>query len=182
MAMLRSVTIEDQERLIAELWAAWSAHDMERLLALFTEDLLYEDVTMGVINRGAAELRAFGEGFFSGFPDVTFELRSSFANGTGGGAEWTMRGTHKGDLPGCQPRASTWTCAAHPSSNSRATKFAGAPIIGTWRHFFANWASCRPHRLSWLDTLLRTGAPTDSPITCGRRRQPSGSSACSAHT
>jgi steroid delta-isomerase-like uncharacterized protein len=31
---------------------------------------------------------------------VTFELRSSFADGTGGGAEWVMRGTHKGDLPG----------------------------------------------------------------------------------
>jgi hypothetical protein len=38
--------------------------------------------------------------FISGFPDVTFELRSSFANGTGGSAEWVMRGTHKGDLPG----------------------------------------------------------------------------------
>jgi steroid delta-isomerase-like uncharacterized protein len=73
---------------------------MERLLRLFTGDVVYEDVTMGVVNRGAGELRAFGEGFFSGFPDVTFELRSSFANGASGGAEWVMRGTHKGDLPG----------------------------------------------------------------------------------
>ena len=100
MTMVRSVSVEDQERLIAEHWAAWSTHNMERVLALFTEDLLYEDVTMGVTNRSAAELRAFGEGFFSGFPDVTFELRSSFANGTSGSAEWVMRGTHKGDLPG----------------------------------------------------------------------------------
>jgi steroid delta-isomerase-like uncharacterized protein len=90
----------NQQRLI-EKWAAhWSAHDMERLLPLFTDDVVYEDVTMGVVNRGRAELRAFGEGFISGFPDVTFELRSSFANGVGGGAEWVMRGTHKGDLPG----------------------------------------------------------------------------------
>jgi steroid delta-isomerase-like uncharacterized protein len=73
---------------------------MGRLLALFTEDVVYEDVTMGVVNHGTAELRAFGEGFFSGFPDVIFELRSSFANGARGGAEWNMRGTHKGDLPG----------------------------------------------------------------------------------
>lgn len=100
MATVRSAAVADQERLI-KLWAAyWSAHDMERLLPLFTEDLEYEDVTLGAINRNAAELRAFGEGFFSGFPDVTFELRSSFATGTSGGAEWIMRGTHRGNLPG----------------------------------------------------------------------------------
>ena len=93
-------SVKDQLRTI-ECWAAfWSAHDMEHLLPLFTESVLYEDVTLGVANRGIAELRAFGERFFSAFPDVTFELRSSFVNGTGGGAEWVMRGTHKGDLPG----------------------------------------------------------------------------------
>jgi steroid delta-isomerase-like uncharacterized protein len=92
--------VKDQLRTI-ECWAAfWSAHDIERLLALFTESVLYEDVTMGAVNRGVAELRAFVEVVFFGFPDVTFELRSSFANGTGGGAEWVMRGTHEGDLPG----------------------------------------------------------------------------------
>jgi ketosteroid isomerase-like protein len=70
---------------------------MERLLPLFTEDVIYEDVTMGVMTRGASELRAFAEGVFSRFPDVTFELQSSFADGTRGGAEWVMRGTR--DLP-----------------------------------------------------------------------------------
>ena len=100
MAEVRSASVDDQKRAI-EHWAAhWSAHDMERLLQLFTEEVVYEDVAMVVVNRGPAELRAFGEGFFSGFPDVTFELRSSFANGSCGGAEWVMRGTHKGDLPG----------------------------------------------------------------------------------
>jgi steroid delta-isomerase-like uncharacterized protein len=53
---------------------------------------------MGAMNHGAAELRAFAEGVFSRFPDVTFELQSSFADGTRGGAEWVMRGTR--DLRG----------------------------------------------------------------------------------
>jgi steroid delta-isomerase-like uncharacterized protein len=93
-----SASVNDQTRAI-EHWAAyWSARDMARLLALFTEDVIYEDVTMGVKNRGAAELRAFAEGVFSRFPGLTFELRSSFADGTRGGAEWIMRGTR--DLPG----------------------------------------------------------------------------------
>ena len=100
MAEVRTASVDDQKRAI-EQWAAyWSAHDLERLLPLFTDDVVYEDVTMGAVNRGIAELRAFGEGFFSGFPDVTFELQSSFANGTTGGAEWVMRGTHAGNLPG----------------------------------------------------------------------------------
>ena len=62
--------------------------------------MIYEDVTFGVVNRGRSQLRAFAEPFFSGFPDITFDMQSSFANGSGGGSEWIMRGTHKGDLPG----------------------------------------------------------------------------------
>jgi steroid delta-isomerase-like uncharacterized protein len=71
---------------------------MERLLALFTEDVVYEDVPMGVMSRGVAELRAFAEGVLSRFPDVTFELQSSFTTDARGSAEWIMRGTR--DLPG----------------------------------------------------------------------------------
>lgn len=100
MAQATSITAEEQKRVI-DAWARhWTAHDMDRLLPLFTEDLIYEDVTMGAVNRSAAELRAFGEGFFAGFPDVMFELTSTCADGARGGAEWVMRATHKGDLPG----------------------------------------------------------------------------------
>ena len=100
MAQAMSNIAADQRRAI-EAWAThWTAHDMGRLLPLFTEDLVYEDVTMGAVNHGAAELRAFGEGFFSAFPDVAFELTSASADGARGGAEWIMRGTHQGDLPG----------------------------------------------------------------------------------
>jgi steroid delta-isomerase-like uncharacterized protein len=73
---------------------------MDRLLRLFTDDAVYEDVTMGEVNRGPAALKAFGESFLAGFPDVTFELRTRFANGSNGGAEWVMRGTNTGDSPG----------------------------------------------------------------------------------
>jgi steroid delta-isomerase-like uncharacterized protein len=99
MVDVQTATSADQELAIQQWAALWSAHDIDRLLRLFTEDVLYEDVTMGVVNRGSAQLRVFAEGFLSGFPDITFELRSSFANGACGGAEWVMRGTHEGDLP-----------------------------------------------------------------------------------
>jgi steroid delta-isomerase-like uncharacterized protein len=98
--MTNVVTSAEQERLLDEWIAAWSAHDLGRLVSIFTDNLIYEDVTMGRVNRTGAELQAFGQEFFSGFPDVMFELTSRFANGVWGGAEWVMRGTHTGDLPG----------------------------------------------------------------------------------
>ena len=99
MTDVSTVSVEDQERTIAQWAMHWSTHDWPSLLQLFTEDIVYEDVTMGVVNHGGEQLRAFAEMFFAGFPDVTFELRSSFATGSSGGAEWVMRGTHRGDLP-----------------------------------------------------------------------------------
>ncbi len=98
MPEVRSALVNDQTRAIEDWAAYWSAHEMERLLPLFTDDVIYEDVPMGVMNRSATELRAFVEMVFSRIPDVTFELQSRFADGTRGGAEWIMRGTR--DLPG----------------------------------------------------------------------------------
>src|SRR5262249_44088217 len=83
-----------------EEWAGrWSAHDVDALLPLFTEDVVYEDVTFGVVNRGRAELRAFAEGVFPAFPDIRFELASRFVAGDRAGLEWGMTGT-QATLPG----------------------------------------------------------------------------------
>lgn len=84
-----------------EAWAmAWSSHDTEKLLSLFTDDCIYEDVTFGVINRGKEELRAFADGVFAGIPDFKVDLTMRFAAGTWAAMEWVMSGTHKGDFPG----------------------------------------------------------------------------------
>jgi steroid delta-isomerase-like uncharacterized protein len=84
----------------AEAWAAaWSSGDPDRLLVLFTEDCVYEDVTLGAVNRGSEELRAFASGFMGGVPDFKVELTSSFGTGDRLSAEWRMTGTHTGDLP-----------------------------------------------------------------------------------
>lgn len=82
-------------------WARyWSTHDMPRLLALFTDDCIYEDVTLGVANHGKDELTAFATSFFTAFPDFRVELRSRFDAGDWAGVEWSMSGTHEGELMG----------------------------------------------------------------------------------
>ena len=84
-----------------EEWAAaWSAADIDRLTSIFTDDCVYEDVTMGVLTHGKAELKAFADGIFAAIPDFAIELSLRFAADRWGGMEWTMSGTHRGDLPG----------------------------------------------------------------------------------
>jgi steroid delta-isomerase-like uncharacterized protein len=85
-------------------WATyWSSHDMDQLLSLFTDDCVYEDVTLGIVNHGKGELTAFAHGFFTAFPDFHVELQSHFDTGEWAAVEWVMSGTHEGDLMGTPP-------------------------------------------------------------------------------
>jgi steroid delta-isomerase-like uncharacterized protein len=86
---------------ILDDWAtAWSSHDTEKVLALFTDDCIYEDVTFGVVNHGKAELRVFADGTFAAIPDFKVELTTRFIAPNRAAMEWVMSGTHKGDFPG----------------------------------------------------------------------------------
>ena len=91
-------------------WAeGWSSHNMETVASVFTEDCIYEDVALGVVNRGKEELKAFGNGFIAGVPDLRVEVTSRFASGDMAAAEWGMSGTHKGDLPGMLATGKTFS-------------------------------------------------------------------------
>ena len=80
---------------------AWSSsNDSERLLALFTDDCIFEGVTFSVATQGKEELRGFVNRAFAVVPDFKYELRSWFAEGQWAVIEWVMSGTHKGDFPG----------------------------------------------------------------------------------
>lgn len=87
---------------LLEDWAKyWSSpNDIERLLSLFTDDCVYEDVTFGAVNHGKEELRTFAKGVFAAFPDFKIKNTASFVAGNWAGIEWVFTGTHKGDLPG----------------------------------------------------------------------------------
>jgi steroid delta-isomerase-like uncharacterized protein len=90
----------EQERMLDEWAKAWSAHDTEGLVALFTDDCLYEDVTMGVVNHGKEELRSFANQTFVLIPDFKLQLTSRFVGGDWGVIEWVTSGTPTGDVLG----------------------------------------------------------------------------------
>ena len=82
---------------IAERWiSAWNSHDPDKLAAIFTPDVTYEDVPFGAVNHGSAELRKFAASEFEGSPDLHVELGTSSIQGEHGIIEWTFSGTDKG--------------------------------------------------------------------------------------
>lgn len=90
----------DFERLFGDWTTAWTSNDPEQVLALFTDDGVFEDVTFGLVARGKEEIRGFAKRAFAAIPDFKYRLTSRFAAGQWAVIEWVMSGTHTGDLPG----------------------------------------------------------------------------------
>jgi steroid delta-isomerase-like uncharacterized protein len=88
------------EGVLDEWAAAWSAHNTEKILALYTDDCVHEDVTFGVVKHGKEALRAFAEGTFVVVPDFTVAVTARGGADTWGLLEWVLSGTHHGNLPG----------------------------------------------------------------------------------
>ena len=95
-----SIQAGAQTSLLNEYWAAWNSHDTEKLVSLFTDDCVYEELGIGVIKHGKAEFRPFIKGFFTNFPDTHFEMKSSFVSGNWYCGEWVWTGTYKGNASG----------------------------------------------------------------------------------
>jgi steroid delta-isomerase-like uncharacterized protein len=82
---------------IAAKWAAaWNSHDPEKVVALFAENGVYEDIPFGSTNRGMAALRKYATDYFAAVPDMkTTVTGSSVKNGLGY-VEWVFSGTDVG--------------------------------------------------------------------------------------
>lgn len=113
----------DTTTLVKEWAAAWSAQDIDRVAALFTDDCVYEDATLAAVNHGKEELMAFGSGIMAVSPDFRVELDSYFAADEWAGAEWTMSGTQKGDLPGMPASGKTFSVRGASVFQVRGDKF-----------------------------------------------------------
>jgi steroid delta-isomerase-like uncharacterized protein len=94
---LMAASCKVQPSHVAEDWVAgWSSHDVEKLAAVFTDDVFYEDVTFGDVNHGVADLRKFAASFFESVPDMHMELIRASSENAHGTIEWRLTGTDKG--------------------------------------------------------------------------------------
>jgi steroid delta-isomerase-like uncharacterized protein len=109
--------------LVRQWAAAWSAHDVRQVVSLFTDDAIYEDVTLSVVNHGTDEITAFGHLFMTVAPDFHVELSSTVSSGDEVAAEWTMSGTHRGDLPAMPATGETFTIRGATAFQLTGDKF-----------------------------------------------------------
>jgi steroid delta-isomerase-like uncharacterized protein len=84
----------DVEALIDRYADAWNRHDVDAILALHTEDAVFENHTSGGLAVGKAELRNLIEGVFATFPDLSFATRRSYFGEDVAVLEWTATATH----------------------------------------------------------------------------------------
>lgn len=88
---------DSNARQIGQGWCdAWNSHDVDRVLAVFTDDVFYEDVTFGLTAHGRAEMRDFAQFFFSAVPDLHLQCTRTFVNEGRGSIEWIFSGTDVG--------------------------------------------------------------------------------------
>ena len=73
---------------------AWNRHDVDAILALHTEDAVFENHTSGGLATGKAELRKLIEGVFTTFPDLNFATRRAYFTEDVAVVEWTATATH----------------------------------------------------------------------------------------
>lgn len=98
------MSTSDLEHLFDDWAFAWSSNDSskdpERVLSLFIDDCVFEDVTFGSVARRKEGLRSFVERAFAAIPDFKYGLRNRFGTNQWAVIAWIISGTHKGDLPG----------------------------------------------------------------------------------
>jgi steroid delta-isomerase-like uncharacterized protein len=82
------------ETVIARYNEAWNNHDIEAILAMHTDDSVFENHTSGGRGVGKAEIRSILEAVFSTFPDLRFEGRRLYVREDLVVQEWTATATH----------------------------------------------------------------------------------------
>lgn len=81
------------EKVIAAYGEAWNCHDVEAILAMHTEDSVFENHTSGGKAVGKHAIREILKGVFTAFPDIHFNARRTYVRDGFVTQEWTATGT-----------------------------------------------------------------------------------------
>jgi steroid delta-isomerase-like uncharacterized protein len=90
---------------LAEWLAAFNAGDTDRLLTLYTDDALWEEVAIGLAAHGPAQIRSHLDNLFTAVPDIAYEVSNSVVTDNQAVLEWVATGTYLKDFPGLPPAA-----------------------------------------------------------------------------
>jgi steroid delta-isomerase-like uncharacterized protein len=92
------MSVQDNLKLDEEEIAAWNAHDVERALAIFPDDVMWQDVTSPQPFSSKDAIRQYLQGWFSAFPDIKITVRNRAITEDQVAAEIDFVGTNSGPL------------------------------------------------------------------------------------
>ena len=92
------------DRVLDRYERCWNNGDIDGIMSCFAHDATCEDVARGEKLEGHDAIRAWLSPAFTTFTGFGIDWTSRVVSPEGGYAlEWTMRGTHTGDLRGLPP-------------------------------------------------------------------------------
>jgi len=77
---------------------AWNDHDVAAIVAMHSDDSVFENHTTGDLNEGKDAIGSAINAIFTVFPDLAFETRRQYIRDDLVVQEWTARGTHLGKM------------------------------------------------------------------------------------
>src|SRR5688572_11370395 len=88
------------DNLLKQLIETENSHDVEKVLTFLTDDIVFEDVTFGVVMKGKYGFRQIYPTFITAAPDFKLEPKSWVTDDKSFAIEMVYSGTQKGDFPG----------------------------------------------------------------------------------
>jgi steroid delta-isomerase-like uncharacterized protein len=92
------MSVQDNLKLDEEEIAAWNAHDVERALAIFPDNVKWQDVSSPQSFDNKDAIRQYLQGWFSAFPDIKITVTNRVITDEYVAAELDFVGTNSGAL------------------------------------------------------------------------------------
>jgi steroid delta-isomerase-like uncharacterized protein len=83
---------DDARTVVEQLFEAYRARDVERLVGLFAEDAVFEDPTFRIRQQGREGIRKLATDMSAGFSDISIEIHSMVSDGDMVATEETIAG------------------------------------------------------------------------------------------
>src|SRR5688500_19393814 len=99
----KMATNNNNDNLLNEIIEAENSHDVEKLVALMTDDVVIEDVPFvpfGMVMKGKDGVRKGYAGVLKATPDFKIEPKSWITSDRSFASAWGLTATQKGDLRG----------------------------------------------------------------------------------
>ena len=128
------MTVEDNLRLINELYEAFNKKDWDAVFELHSDEHQRFDTNRPEPMKGLGPYRKYVQGFSDSFPDLQIEVVRAFGQGDMVCDEHITSGTHIGPMKSADGRTIPPSGKSFRVRNCHIYKIKAGKIVETWRY------------------------------------------------